>query len=273
MKKILLFALVLVVLGGAWFAFLPKTRVTPSSDSTFVSNADDTAVRQVVTNFGTKLQTVSLLAPTKDRTASMEANYSRYVAPELLMKWFPEGSEALGRNTSSPWPDRINVVEVKQNGNNATAEGNVIEVTNGASTTEVAAVYPVTLTLEKRKGTWFIVNAVRGAYSEIPHSQAIVGFWECLPHKGDGPHTMECAFGIAKDQSDGHYAIDTSLMARYPVDYPTGTKVRVTGIVTPANQLSSVQKYDIDGIINATMIEEVTPTSDSNVPQGKLEVN
>jgi len=79
---------------------------------------------------------------------------------------------------------------------------------------------------------------------EPAQSQTIVGFWECLPHKNtSGPQTMECAFGIAVDQSDGHYAIDTSLMSTYPVDFPTGTKVRVTGIVTPANQLSSVQKY------------------------------
>lgn len=46
-------------------------------------------------------------------------------------------------------------------------------------------------------------------------------------------------------------------MSQYPVDFPTGTKVRVTGIVTPANQLSSVQKYDIDGIISATKIEKL----------------
>ncbi len=93
---------------------------------------------------------------------------------------------------------------------------------------------------------------------ELPRSQTIVGYWECLPHKNTGgPQTLECAFGLAVDQSDGHYAIDTALMSMYPVDYPVGTKVRVTGIVTPANQLSSIQKYDIDGIIRATVIEKV----------------
>jgi hypothetical protein len=63
--------------------------------------------------------------------------------------------------------------------------------------------------------------------------------------------------GIAVDQSDGHYAIDTRLMAMSPVDFPTGTKVRVTGIVTPADQLNSIPKYDIDGIIRATTIEKI----------------
>lgn len=91
-----------------------------------------------------------------------------------------------------------------------------------------------------------------------PQSQTVVGYWECLPHKNtSGPQTLECAFGIAIDQSDGHLAVDTSLMSTYPVDYPTGTKVRVTGIVTPVNELSSIQKYDIDGIIRATVIEKL----------------
>ena len=68
---------------------------------------------------------------------------------------------------------------------------------------------------------------------------------------------MECAFGIAVDKSDGHYAVSMSLMSTYPVDFPTGTHVRVTGVVTPADQLNSVQKYDIDGIINATEIQKI----------------
>ena len=37
----------------------------------------------------------------------------------------------------------------------------------------------------------------------------------------------------------------------------TTTTQRVTGVVTPANQLSSEQKYDIDGIIGATSIERL----------------
>jgi len=87
-----------------------------------------------------------------------------------------------------------------------------------------------------------------------PERVSVVGYWECLPKKGDGPHTMECAFGIAIDQSDGHYAINTALMSTYPVDYSTGTKVRVSGTLHPAEPNTS---YDIDGIIWATTIEKI----------------
>jgi hypothetical protein len=246
--------IILAIVWGLTAAFhLPGT---PSVSNEPVSNAEDMAVRAVVTAFGNKMQQVSLLASTSARTAAMNVAYSPYVAPELLAKWYPEGAEAFGRYTSSPWPERINVQEVQIQGNRAVVEGVVIEVTSTeVNTGTAAATYPITLTLEKRNGNWMIIDATKGAYSEIPHRQTIVGIWECLPPKDPSlPHTMECAFGIAADQSDGHYAVNTMLMSQYPVDFPTGTKVRVSGVVVPANQLSSVQKYDIDGVINATEI-------------------
>lgn len=93
-----------------------------------------------------------------------------------------------------------------------------------------------------------------------PQKVTLEGVWECLPHKNpDQPHTMECALGIAVDRSDAHYAIDLNLMSASPVDYPTGTHIRVQGVVTPLNQLSSDhwQKYPIDGIISATVITKI----------------
>ncbi len=247
--------LILLLIAG-WFAYTHRPPATTS-----VSNADDMAVRAIVEAFGTKLQMVSLLAPMSDRKAAMDAAYASYVAPELLAQWYPEGAEALGRQASSPWPERIEIVEVRPEGAAYVVEGNVIEVTSveAGAQKAAAAIYPVTLTLEKRGTTqWLITKATKGAYSEIPHSQTITGVWECLPHKDtSGPQTTECAFGIAKDQSDGHFAVDTRLMSTYPVDYAVGTHVRATGIVTPANQLSSIQKYDIDGILSATVIEKI----------------
>lgn len=93
-----------------------------------------------------------------------------------------------------------------------------------------------------------------------PQKVTVEGIWECLPHKNpDQPHTMECALGIAVDRSDAHYALDLNLMSASPVDYPTGTHIRVQGVVTPLNQLSSDhwQKYPIDGIISATVITKI----------------
>lgn len=99
---------------------------------------------------------------------------------------------------------------------------------------------------------------IRSPIKDVPQQVTVTGIWECLPHKNKtGPQTLECALGIAIDQSDGHYAIDTQFMARYPVDYPTGTHVRVIGILTPVEQMSSIHKYDIDGVLSATTIEKI----------------
>jgi len=51
--------------------------------------------------------------------------------------------------------------------------------------------------------------------------------------------------------------VDTSAMSIYPIEYPTGTHVKIEGIVVPADQLSSIQKYNIDGIIRATSIQKI----------------
>lgn len=61
----------------------------------------------------------------------------------------------------------------------------------------------------------------------------------CLSHKGDGPHTMECALGV-KTVSGDVYAIQG---AATPT---TGTVVEVTGKLMSA---SGDEKYDIAGTL------------------------
>lgn len=65
----------------------------------------------------------------------------------------------------------------------------------------------------------------------------------CLPKKGDGPHTMECALGI-KDKDGHHYAVTGSKK----IGYETGKTVRVSGTLKPAD---SDTTYDIVGTIAA----------------------
>ncbi len=116
----------------------------------------------------------------------------------------------------------------------------------------VASIPTVTESPEQNSGTFPDTDQI------VPRNITVEGYWECLPHKDTtGPQTLECAFGIKTERGDGHYAIDTRLMSTYPIDSPTGAKVRVTGILTPVEMLSSIQRYDIDGIISATSIEKI----------------
>lgn len=241
----------IVIAGIAWFA---DSRPIATD---VVSNQDDSTIRTMVTEFGTKLQLVSLMSPTA--SADMSAHYSAYLAPELLAAWQQDPSQALGRRTSSPWPERVEIVEVVSTGGPYVVNANILESANDGTGTQPFAVQPVTLTVENRNSAWVITHVEKGSYSQLPQRQTVVGYWECLPKKGPGPHTMECAFGIALDQSDGHMAVNTMLMSQMPVEYAVGTKVRIEGVVTPANQLSAAQwqSYDIDGIISATSIQIV----------------
>ena len=89
----------------------------------------------------------------------------------------------------------------------------------------------------------------------MPQRRTLEGTWECLPHRDTGgPQTLECALGI--EAQDGHYAVSTVLMSQYPVDYPTGSRVRIEGVTVPIERISTStwQTYDIVGIINATSI-------------------
>jgi hypothetical protein len=252
--KTLVGLIVLIAIAAA-AAFLMHLAPKNSSSTDTVSNEDDQAVRTVIKNFGNSLKMVSLLAP--DASTQIQTYYSAYVTPELLASWAADPALATGRQTSSPWPERIDIVNVQINGTRAAVEGSVIEVTSADAPLVPAAVYPVTMALEKRGDTWLITSLAKGAYSELPKQVTVTGIWECLPHKDtNGPQTMECAFGIQADDGS-HYAIDTRLMSEYPVDYATGSRVRVQGTLTPVEALSSIQKYDIKGIVSATTIEEI----------------
>jgi hypothetical protein len=224
----------------------------PAPDAA-VSNNEDTAIRSVVTALGAHMKEVSLLSPTA--AADMQVQYGSYVTPELLAQWQARPAEAPGRQTSSPWPDRIEITDVSYKEVSATVRGNVVEVANSDVPGAFASMYPVTIGLEKRGNAWLISSWSRYPMQELPERVSVVGYWECLPHKDTGgPQTEECALGIAIDQSDGHYAVSTALMAAYPADYQTGERVRVAGPLVPPEPAS---RYDTDGTIWATSIERL----------------
>lgn len=76
----------------------------------------------------------------------------------------------------------------------------------------------------------------------------------CLPHKDtDGPHTMECAFGMRTETGE-HYALDLALMSQQGPILDSGDRFIASGMITPIELLSTDQwqKYDIEGIFSVT---------------------
>ena len=100
--KLRIFASVLI-LGLAVIACaipIPTPTLAPTSNP-----AEEAAVRAVVEGLGSKLKLVALLSPTAAQ--DIQTQYAPYVAPDLLNQWANDLTQAPGKLTSSPWPERI----------------------------------------------------------------------------------------------------------------------------------------------------------------------
>lgn len=149
----------LLVIGGAYLISVTPFQVD-----------QEAAVRKLVENFGSQLEDVSLMAPADQLEAAMQANYTPYVAPELLVTWLQDPVNAPGRLTSSPWPDRIEVRSItKESDTRYVVEGDIVEVTNegggiGEEPSETAR-RAVSISAEKRSADWLITSLIMHAYA------------------------------------------------------------------------------------------------------------
>lgn len=131
---------------------------------------DKLAITQLVKDFGSKLQNVSLLSPTDILQKSIKENYGDYLSQNLLNDWLEDPSIAIGRLTSSPWPDRIEVISIeKQLENSYIVKGEVIEITSvEMENNGVAARQSIELVVNKVQGNWVIDSISTNQYdSEV----------------------------------------------------------------------------------------------------------
>lgn len=125
---------------------------------------DEAQVVALVEDFGQVLQDVSLLAP--DAADQIEEKYAEFVSPDLLAAWMAEPTTAPGRLTSSPWPDRIEIENIRAvNEDQYLATGSVIEITSQEQgTDQAAAQYPIQITVALIDGRWMITGWLSGEY-------------------------------------------------------------------------------------------------------------
>lgn len=83
-----------------------------------------------------------------------------------------------------------------------------------------------------------------GGNGEVGITTTLTGTIACLPHKGDGPHTMECAFGLKAD--NGNYYALKNLWEVAPEITDTNVRVRVVGSLM---EVDVNETYDIEGVI------------------------
>jgi hypothetical protein len=103
---------------------------TACGSSAEEQDAAVTAATQVVQDFGQRLRMVSVLAPPEQLSESLQDHYGPYVTTLLLGGWLSDPASAPGRQTSSPWPARIEVQDARPIGDSAVdIEAEVVYVT------------------------------------------------------------------------------------------------------------------------------------------------
>jgi hypothetical protein len=81
-----------------------------------------------------------------------------------------------------------------------------------------------------------------------PEEISITGTIVCLPKKGPGPHTLECAYGLRAD-SGAHYGLSNLFTGPWPWPLDTGDRARITGELSEPEANTS---YDIVGVIEVS---------------------
>ena len=95
--------------------------------------------------------------------------------------------------------------------------------------------------------------------SSVPEAEITInGEIACLPKKGNGPQTMECAIGLLADDGSYYSLIN---MSKVDPDYKFsvgGLKVAVEGMFTSNNKTSpEVNRYDTVGSISVIKISQI----------------
>src|SRR5574341_1551535 len=151
MKHIIMTLLVTVSLVAC---SIPPTTSAHTSSNT----AEEAEIRDLVENFGKRLQAVPLLS--SNAAQEIQKQYSEFVSPALLDIWMNDVSKAPGRIVSSLWPDRIEITTLAKEGSDrCVITGFVVEVTsmevvNGGA----AAKIPVRVVVQKGQGRWLITE-------------------------------------------------------------------------------------------------------------------
>lgn len=150
--------------------------------------AEKREITDFVQEFGGQLKMVSLLSPEDVLKDDMHEYYGDYVSTDLIEKWLKDPKNAPGKLTSSPWPERIEVLSAEKTGENKYAvKGEIIEVTSvEMKEGGAAAKRPVTLEVEKINEKWVIVSVELGEYEEVSKDSVVYkndeyGFTFTLP--------------------------------------------------------------------------------------------
>ena len=159
--KIIAIVLLIVTLMGELTLLGVKIRMIYLNKESEKINRASMEASVIIKEFGNQLKNVYLTAPEEEVKKAIEENYRDFLSPTLLNLWLEDPSKALGRVTSSPWPERIEFIGVflLSNDDQYIALGRIIEVTSvemiegGEASSQIAK-----FTIKKINGKWLIDN-------------------------------------------------------------------------------------------------------------------
>jgi len=112
----------------------PQHASSAATSTSAASSAtpDDTrkAARSVVERFGRRMQDISVLAPPDAVRAELPKAYGGLLSPALLKTWQAHPDQIIGREGSSPWPDRIEIKQLDCTTNACRVTGDVDYITS-----------------------------------------------------------------------------------------------------------------------------------------------
>ncbi|MEO5927343.1 MAG: hypothetical protein ABIO72_01440 [Patescibacteria group bacterium] len=76
------------------------------------------------------LKNVPLSGTTEIAAQMIEESYLQYLTPDLRDRWKRNPDQALGRLTSSPWPERIDILSIEKTGEDYTVHAEVVYMTS-----------------------------------------------------------------------------------------------------------------------------------------------
>ncbi|MCX6097169.1 MAG: hypothetical protein NTZ77_01595 [Caldiserica bacterium] len=154
---VVVIVLLLAISVGAYLLFRPSTMTPPSA-------ADINAIYQVVGEFGARLKDVDINASDQDIMTAVDFDLKQFITDRLYQVFVQDKIRIPGRYVSSPWPERIeiNSVQMLDSGSYAVHGSQVMMTDDTVAHGGNAGEEPITLTLKKVNGIWFIDDVIGG---------------------------------------------------------------------------------------------------------------
>lgn len=148
-KRIFLFCVIVLSIAACAVAYNKfVTHIPPPADY---------QVRSVVNGFGDVIGQVSLATTTEAVAVSMDRHYALYIHPDLLASWKAKPERALGKETLTEQPDRINIETVVKNADGTySIDGVITARTSTASPSTIPPSVPVRFVLTQGPDGWQI---------------------------------------------------------------------------------------------------------------------